>query len=882
MSASDRHSSGGLLEDSPTASFGHGTPAPEPPARRFLPGMRFGDRYRIVEMLGRGATGEVYRADDLKLGQPVALKFLPPHLAEDANARARIRNEVRVARQVSHPNVCRVYDIAEADGYAFIAMEYVDGEDLRSVLRRLGRPSREKAGEIARQLCAGLAAAHEIGVLHRDLKSENIMIDGRGRVRITDFGLASFQHELPERALAGTPVYMAPELFAGAQASTRTDIYSLGAVLYELFTGRSPFDKATLAELRRQKAATPPPAPSAHAPDLDPALDGLILSCLEADPSQRPASALAVAALLPGGDPVAIALAAGDTPSPEAVAATGGEGLVSRRLAYGCALAAAAGLAAITALNARVSLTGITPPAKPPIVLADRARELLSRLGHDEPPVDTAFGYNVYARYLDHIAETDPGRQRWSGLRNRKPRPYAFWYRESPAQLVPLSAAGDVRYGDPPRTISGMAGVVTDDEGRLQILEIVPPQRDASPASASIPDYAPLFEAAGLRPDDFTPAPPEWNPLLSSDSRNAWTGHYPGQDEVVRVEAAAYRGRPIYFQVLESFDRPTREVRREPPSPSKRAATWSNVLLSLAILLVPPFVARRNLRRGVGDRRGAWRLGLIVFLLQLASWALRTQALGSPLQTAPVVAVQIALALLLGTLAALIYLALEPYVRRLWPHSLISWTRLLMGRFGDPRVGRDVLMGAVAGVVVILIQRLEWLVPAALGAAPRIPYGVADLTLLGGRQALALALGPNFLVGPLVVLFVLTLPALWLRRRGLAIGLALLLLGVSDAHSIAQGSSGIALASALVEVVLIYTVLLATLLRLGLLALGSAFFFFEILQLWPLTFDAGAWFAGTSLLGMSILAVVAGLAVFVARGGAGVVRRAVVGFAARG
>jgi len=202
----------------------------------------------------------------------------------------------------------------------------------------------------------------------------------------------------------------------------------------------------------------------------------------------------------------------------------------------------------------------------------------------------------------------------------------------------------------------------------------------------------------------------------------------------VRVEAAAYRGRPIYFQVLESFDRPTREPRDEPQSRTKLTATWSNVGLSLGILLVPPFVARRNLRRGVGDRRGAWRLGLTVFLLQLASWALRTQVLGSPLQSAPVLGVQIALALLLGALTALIYLALEPYVRRLWPRSLISWTRLLMGRVGDPRVGRDVLMGAVVGVAVILIQRLEWVAPAVLGVAPRIPYGVAEATLLGGAR----------------------------------------------------------------------------------------------------------------------------------------------------
>jgi serine/threonine-protein kinase len=273
--------------------------------------MVLADRYRIIGLLGRGGMGEVYRADDLKLGQPVALKFLPPHLAEDKDARARIRNEVRVARQVSHPNVCRVHDIAEADGYAFISMEYVDGEDLRSVLRRLGRPSREKVAEIARQLCAGLAAAHEIGVLHRDLKSANVMIDGRGRARIADFGLASFQHELPEDTVAGTPAYMAPELLAGAPPSTRTDVYALGVVLFELATGRSPFPSATIGELRRLKLASLPPSPRAHVPDIDPHLEGLILGCMEKDPSLRPASALAAAVLLPGGDPLAHALVLG-------------------------------------------------------------------------------------------------------------------------------------------------------------------------------------------------------------------------------------------------------------------------------------------------------------------------------------------------------------------------------------------------------------------------------------------------------------------------------------------------------------------------------------------------------------------------------------------
>ena len=134
--------------------------------------------------------GEVYRADDLTLDQPVALKFLPEGVAADAGSLAQFHNELRIARQVSHKNVCRLYDLGEADGRRFLTMEYVDGEDLASLLRRIGRFPQDKAIEIARQLCAGVAAAHERGVLHRDLKPANVMIDGDGNVRITDFGIA--------------------------------------------------------------------------------------------------------------------------------------------------------------------------------------------------------------------------------------------------------------------------------------------------------------------------------------------------------------------------------------------------------------------------------------------------------------------------------------------------------------------------------------------------------------------------------------------------------------------------------------------------------------------------------------------------------------------
>src|SRR5215813_2533856 len=175
----------------------------------FTPGTILVERYRIIGLLGRGGMGEVYRADDLKLGQPVALKFLPRNLAEEKDRLDRFYSEVRIARQVSHPNVCRVYDVGEIDGQHYLSMEYVDGEDLATLLRRIGRLPQDKALELSREICAGLSAAHDKKVLHRDLKPANVMIDGRGRARITDFGLAVLAEDgTSDGVIGGTPAYM--------------------------------------------------------------------------------------------------------------------------------------------------------------------------------------------------------------------------------------------------------------------------------------------------------------------------------------------------------------------------------------------------------------------------------------------------------------------------------------------------------------------------------------------------------------------------------------------------------------------------------------------------------------------------------------------------
>src|SRR2546427_7037541 len=304
---------------------------------RFVTGMMLVERYRIVGLVGKGGMGEVYRADDLKLGQPVALKFLPEHLLSDGAALARFHREVRVARQVSHKNVCRVYDIGEVDGRHFLSMEFIKGEELSSLLHRIGRLPSDKAIQIARQICAGLSAAHDVGVLHRDLKPANVMIDEHGNARITDFGLAGLAEEFREDEIhAGTPAYMAPEQLEGRTFTVRSDIYSLGLVLYELFTGRKAFEAPTLGELvKLRRSDTTPTTPSEIVKGLDPLVEKVIDRCMQKDPSQRPSSALQVAAALPGGDPIAAALAAGETPSPEMVAAAPTEGILKPVVATG-------------------------------------------------------------------------------------------------------------------------------------------------------------------------------------------------------------------------------------------------------------------------------------------------------------------------------------------------------------------------------------------------------------------------------------------------------------------------------------------------------------------------------------------------------------------
>jgi serine/threonine-protein kinase len=547
---------------------------------RFLPGTVLAGRYRIAGLLGRGGMGEVYRATDLTLGQAVALKFLPESLAQDERAMARFYNEVRIARQVTHPNVCRVYDIGAVEGLHYISMEYVDGEDLGSLLRRIGRLPVDKALETARKLCEGLNAAHEKGVLHRDLKPANIMIDGRGQVIIMDFGLAGLSDQLQGDVRSGTPAYMSPEQLAGTEVTVKSDIYALGLLLYEVFTGRRAFDASSLMELMQMQERAAPASLTSVVKDLDPAAERVIMRCLNPDPRQRPASARAVAAALPGGDPLAAAMAAGETPSPDLVAAAGEtEGLEPKRAVLWLAAALAA-IIVVGILGAKWCITAKVPLDVAPEALARDSRSLLKSFGYSARPADTAYGLSYNDGYLTYLKRNPTlAAARWANP-NGFPQLVQFWYRESPMEMIGERHFNtSIGFNDPPMEVSGMVRMTMDPEGKLRALDVVPPQMEApAPVGVSF-DWQTLFAAAGLDASRFQPTEPRWTTLANWDTRAAWTGEA-AAGSPVRVEAAAWRSKPVYFRIIGPWTTPDR-MQRTNPNQAQQILVISVVYISL-------------------------------------------------------------------------------------------------------------------------------------------------------------------------------------------------------------------------------------------------------------------------------------------------------------
>ena len=890
---------------------------------RFVAGTVLAERYRIITLVGRGGMGEVYKAEDLKLEQTVALKFLPEQLSADGAALARLYREVRVARQISHRNVCRVYDIGEIGGMHFISMEFVPGEELASLLRRIGRLPEDKAVEVARQLCAGLAAAHEQGVLHRDLKPANVMIDDAGDVRVTDFGLAGLAGDFRGHDIrSGTPAYMAPEQLAGREVTTRSDIYALGLVIYELFTGRRAFEARSVEEVLRLRESNSPPASAASlVKDLDPLVERVIERCLELEPARRPSSALQVAAALPGGDPVAAALAAGETPSPEMVAAAPKEGVLRPAVAAALLASVLAAMAFVSITSGGVALHRLVPLEKTPEVLRERAAEIAGRLGHPERPTDTADGFNVDLEYLNHLNAHDRSRGRWARLRTGRPPALFFWHRRSPRHLEPQYNFF-VTPDDPANNVPGMVRLALDTTGRLHYFEAVPPQLDdagprpaatqptatqtppsqptatpltsthpasAQPASAqttpaqttaAAPSQAgaqgawaaQLFREAGLDAAAFRPTASRWVPPHPYDERAAWEGAFAEAADVpVRVEAAAFRGRPVYFEIVAPWSRPARQLGGAAGSGSEAVGFWLLLTIFFGSLVAGAAHAWRNLRRGWGDRRGAFRLALFILATRLIYWVSITDHSPTLREVVNLLVGGLQSSVFWACFVGLMYLGLEPYLRRRWPGRIISWSRLLAGGWRDPLVGRDMLVGAAAGMAACVLIQLQDLLPLWAGLAPNVPYPVSGIQMtLTARGFLPFLMNQidASLAFTFMGAFVLLFLSMLLRssRLGIAAGCLLLATTTVLLSSHKPPASWPFAAAAL----LVYVVVLV---RFGVLAAASALLFRHLTAFFPFTTELSAWYATGFILDTLFLLAVALYAFRTSLGGQPLFRR---------
>jgi hypothetical protein len=723
-------------------------------------------------------------------------------------------------------------------------------------LKRFGPLPHEKALDVAHQLCAGVAAAHERGVLHLDLKPANVMIDARGRAIITDFGVARSAEEQATITIAGTPAYMAPEQLVGGPLTVQTDLYALGLIIRDLFTGFTAGSSESGED--PHDGVLVPASPAA----IDPQVEAALRNCLEREMKDRPRSALAVATALPRGEALAAALAAGRTPSPEMVAAARREAL---RPAVAALLAATlvAGVLLVGLLN-RSRLPNLAPTLSPR-VLAARAHDIIQSLGYPHPPEDSAYWFTRKNSYLAQVLDRNAP---FSANEGDSHRPLRFVYRESPAQLVPANIFGLVLYRDPPAEVGGMLDINLDTHGRLVRFCAIPVRRESTAASSvPTPDWGPLVRHAGLRPDALSPVAPIGIPPVPYDVLVEWKVLENASDR--RVTAAAFAGSPVYFDVDSASETPA-SPSGDPPTMSRLTTDPTVLFASAAVALVcAVLIARHHALRGQADKRGASRLALYFFIINVMTTVLLPDHLTHFGEEYFLLAKLLAWGLYWCASAAVLYLAFEPFVRRKWPAMLIGWNRIMTGLVRDPVVGRDVIVGSVAGTSMVCIM---WLVYAEgswlnLHAIPplrpalesfRDPrhFAVHVMFLHTGTLAFGLA-GLFALAG-----FDRLLRAKWLGRAAWLI----LFLAVAWPGLVWGSDWRLALQIGIAQAMIAGPVLW----RFGPVAFAAMLFTRDMLTRTPAALDFSAWYSNRALLS---LAIVLAIGLYAARVAAGFTAR---------
>jgi hypothetical protein len=533
-------------------------------------------------------------------------------------------------------------------------------------------------------------------------------------------------------------------------------------------------------------------------------------------------------------------------------------------VAVACVAFVVAGLALLAGVSPRASLLGRLGAGKPPEVLVDRAEEIAARLGHDGPAVDRAWRYGTYGDVWEWLTDAEAPARR-ALLKEGGPTYLHFWYRQSPSRFEPRNRGSIVTSDDPPLTQGDMLRVQLDMEGNLRSYFSIPRrQAEETQTSARAPDWTPALNAAGLEGAKLAPGVPKWNPPVFADTRAAWDGIWPGTDVPLRIEAGGLGGRIVWFVVAGPWAKPD-AVDVGQPKGALRIGLILNYVFIFSALTAAGLVARANLKAGRGDRRGAMRVGLgIATITALAAW-LEADHVADVVTEWVTLQSAVAFGLFYGGFVWVLYLAVEPFVRRRAPNSLIGWTRLIHGRWRDPRVGRDVLVGAVAGMALMMCLNATYFIADALKLVGPEPYRTDLGTLLGARYILIslLEIPLSATASALVLLFFFSLGYMGFKQVWPG---RLIFFSITALMTFLFRGGGNPIVTALFALAAA-AILTAVYAKFGVLAALAL----QAFSGWPLpvTLDLTAWYAPTMLLATVVLLLgVVALSAWTAVGGA--------------
>jgi hypothetical protein len=480
------------------------------------------------------------------------------------------------------------------------------------------------------------------------------------------------------------------------------------------------------------------------------------------------------------------------------------------------------------------------PQPLPPEVLRVKAQEIIRSLGYSERPVDEAGQWYYQTELTIYLQEHEGPRPNWPKILSQRPQVLVYGYRQSPVYLDPNGFQGNsltpgvVQFDDPPAIQSGMINLVVDSQGRLLSFQAIPKELEPNPPPASPVDWKALFTAAEIDPAQLHPAEPQWLSLAGFDARAAWTGTWPDSGRPLRIEAAAWRGKPVYFSLIGPWTKPTR-MEHSTTTPGQRTGQILGLTLSLVLFICGAWIAHRNYAAGKSDLRGAQHLVSAVFFLEMAIWVCRDHFVPT-LATLERFFLAVSTGLFIAIVLGVLYLALEPFVRRRWPQAIVSWSRLMTGRVQDPLVGRDVLWGVTVGIIWTLVICVGFLFLERTGDAPQLP---SQALLAGGRQLLGIWLlnVVNCIMGTLESFFVMFLLRVALRSKWLAaagyVAIFATLNALANAHP-----------AILAPVwVVVFSIAAYAVTRFGLITLTVAIFTANVLLNVPYTLDFSNWYA---------------------------------------